>query len=401
MTGTGTIVIGGGIIGCLVAREIAARAPAQVAPASWPASAQAPVTLLEADAVGAGASRRSAGLHLPRGATRRVRRMSAYSHAYYADLASADPSLPVYQVPATLVIAPGHEDLRERYLPEAALTPASAPADLRVTLPDGATAYRVHGAHYSDVGQLTRRLAHELAQDRDPRPRVAVTEGVAVTALHAGDDAVTVECGTGQRLTAAHVVLAPGPWLATPAWRDLIAPLGLRVKRIVALHVAAEQTQPTQPTQPGQPGQAGRADEAVLFDSDDAFLLPLPDRGHWLFSYSCQEWDPDPDAPAAGLTAAHLRAATGCLGRYSPQLAGRCQGGRVFCDAYSPAGEPVVRAVDPAGRIIFAGAAGGSGYRLGPAIAAEAADLLAQSSEGVTGDPQQVWRGHSAPLLRH
>ena len=62
----------------------------------------------------------------------------------------------------------------------------------------------------------------------------------------------------------------------------------------------------------------------------------------------------------------------------------------MFCDAYGPAGEPVVRALDPSGRIVFAGAAGGSGYRLGPAIAAEAVDLLAHRSQGVTGDRQYV-----------
>jgi glycine/D-amino acid oxidase-like deaminating enzyme len=48
----------------------------------------------------------------------------------------------------------------------------------------------------------------------------------------------------------------------------------------------------------------------------------------------------------------------------------------VFCDAYSPSREPLVRTLDHDARIVFAGAANGSGYRLAPAIAAEAADLL-------------------------
>ena len=199
-----------------------------------------------------------------------------------------------------------------------------------------------------------------------------VLEGVTVTGLDSKHDGVTVRCdGTGQDLTVAAVILSPGPWLAAPAWRDLVAPLGLRVKRIVALHIAHRPTP---------------KDEAILLDRDDAFLLPLVHRGHWLFSYSCREWDVDPDAPTQGLTAAHLSAAKDCLRRYSPALADACRGGRLFCDAYSPDGEPVVRALDPAGRIVFAGAAGGSGYRLGPAIAAEAVDLLVHRSGGVTGD---------------
>jgi hypothetical protein len=49
-----------------------------------------------------------------------------------------------------------------------------------------------------------------------------------------------------------------------------------------------------------------------------------------------------------------------------------------------------VRPLDEAGRIVFAGAAGGSGYRLAPAIAAEAVDLLLHQTEGVNGDPEYV-----------
>jgi len=64
------------------------------------------------------------------------------------------------------------------------------------------------------------------------------------------------------------------------------------------------------------------------------------------------------------------------LERYLPELADAASSGRVFCDAYSPTGEPCVRTLDQAGRIVFAGAANGSGYRLAPAIASEAADLL-------------------------
>jgi D-arginine dehydrogenase len=358
MVESSVAVLGAGIIGCLVARELAARAPG------------VPVTVLDRDAVGAGASRRSAGLHLPRGSSDRTRRMSAYSHAYYADLKRGHPGLPIHPVGAVVVTAPGDGgELIGRYLPQAAPVPVSTVPAEAVVLPAGARTWRISGGHYCDVYRFTQALALQL------RPQVTFLEGVAVTGLAPGGDGVTVRCGTGARLTAGRVILAPGPWLAAPAWRDLVAPLGLRVKRVVALHI-------------GQ--QPGPGDDAVLFDSDDAFLLPLAHRGHWLFSYSCREWDVDPDGPAAGLTAAHLGAARDCLRRYSPALADACRGGQVFCDAYSPDGEPVVRPLDPDGRIVFAGAASGSGYRLGPAIAAGAVDLLAHRSEGVTGDPQHV-----------
>jgi glycine/D-amino acid oxidase-like deaminating enzyme len=358
MAESGIAVLGAGIIGCLAARELAAQAPG------------VPVTVLDRDGVGAGASRRSAGLHLPRGSSDRTRRMSAYSHAYYADLKRGQPGLPIHPVGAVVVTSPGDGgELIGRYLPQAAPVAVSTVPAEAVVLPDGARAWRIAGGHYCDVYRLTQALALQL------RPQVNFLEGVAVTGLVPGSGGVAVQCGTGARLAADRVILAPGPWLAAPAWRDLVTPLGLRVKRVVALHI--EQ-------------QPGPGDDAILFDSDDAFLLPLAHRGHWLFSYSCREWDVDPDGPATGVTAAHLGAARECLRRYSPALADACRGGQVFCDAYSADGEPVVRPLDPDGRIVFAGAAGGSGYRLGPAIAADAVDLLTHRSEGVTGDPQHV-----------
>lgn len=348
------VVIGAGIIGCLTASELAARDP----------SAQ--ITVVDQDAAGTGASRRSAGLHLPRGSTARVREMSARSHAYYAGLRRSRPDLPIRQVRATVIssVKPSEHG----YLDLAAPAPA-APAP-GVAMGTGQSAWRLEGCHHADVSDFCQRMAAQL------RPRVRFAEGVQVTGLTATGDGVTVTAGTGEQLTADHVVLAPGPWLAAPAWADLIAVLGLRVKKIVALHVDRP---------------ARQADEVIVFDDEDAFLLPLPGRGHWLFSYTCQEWDVDPDRLSSGLSAANVTAATEILRRYCPAMAGAAGSGRVFCDAYSPAAEPVVHSLDETGRIVFAGAANGSGYRLAPAIAAEAADLIGLvPSEGVTGDHQHV-----------
>jgi glycine/D-amino acid oxidase-like deaminating enzyme len=391
-------VIGAGIAGCLAARELAAREP------------DASITVIERDAVGAGASRRSAGLHLLRGSTPRVRRMAGYSHAYYADLKLAEPDLPIYPLGVTVVTDGGPIDsggpgddgangqgsdghgsdgglavangrgLPDDYLPEARPVPAgpvggrprgSLPGPA-VSLPAGCRGWHISGSHYTDVYRLTQALAAQL------RPRVRFVEGVEVTGvtLAGHGTPVTVHGGTGEQFAADAVVLAPGPWLAAPAWRDLVAPLRLRVKKIVALHIER---------------RPGLAERAVVFDDEDAFLLPVGYRGHWLFSYSCQEWDVEPGrlSSGPGLSAGDISAARDCLRRYSPALAGACRGGRVFCDAYSPDGEPVVRALDEAGRIVFAGAANGSGYRLAPAIAAQAADLVLR---GGTGQPPESAR---------
>jgi len=417
-----TAVIGAGVVGCMVARELAARDP------------EVSITVFDRDAIGAGASRRSAGLHLPRGATPRIRAMSALSHACYADLRLLHPELPIYPVGAT-VITGGADDgrLGGGYLDEAAPAPvastkpdsrenrspenstpdnrlpdnrlpgnrlpgnrlpgnrlpgnrgaanhephsrgtgASSLQNLGISVPDGSRAWQVAGCHYADVYGLTQAMAAGL------RPRVRFLEGVAVTGLVSGAGTVTVHGGTGERFVAHSVILAPGPWLSAPAWHDLVAPLGLRVKKIVALHI--EQ-------------RPAPSDEAVILDDEDAFLLPLAHRGHWLFSYTCKEWDVDPDGLAAGLSAANVGAARECLRRYSPALADACRAGRVFCDAYSPDAEPVVRALDDAGRIIFAGAANGSGYRLAPAIGSEAVDLLLELRGSPPGFSTAERRSH-------
>lgn len=307
-------VIGGGILGCLVAREIRARSP------------QAAVVLLDRDAVGSGASRRSAGLSIPGGATERIRAMAAFSGAAYDRLARSRPGLPIYPV---------------------AMTVAADESD--------AGAHDVPGCHYADVEALVQALVREV------RPEVRVREGVQVTGVEADSGGVDVDLGTGETLRADYAVLAPGPWVNDPAWRRHVEPLGLRVKKVAALH--AEQS-------------PDDGDRVRYFTDADAFLLPLAHRGHWLFSYTCQEWDVDPDTLHEGLSEAVLGQARTLLSRFAPALAEHAASGRVFCDAYSPDREPRVQALDGAGRIVFAGAACGSGYRLAPAIASEAADLL-------------------------
>lgn len=346
-------IVGAGIIGCTLAREIATRDP------------DAEVVLLDQDLAGSGASRRSAGVSLLAGGTPRVRRMAAHGHEYYQRLSRRDPALPIHPVAMTLVAsADAGARLAETYLDEAALTRTDqAPAVADVRVPSGAGVWTVQGAHHTDVYALTQ------AYIRDLRSQVRVREGVQVTGLDSDDGGVRLRLATGETVTAGRVVLTPGPWINHPAWQAMLGHLRLRVKKIVALHVERA---------------PDPHDPIVAFPVEDAFLLPVAHRGHWLFSYTSTEWDVDPATPEdrlTGLSSADLAEAHECLGRYAPGMVAHAASGRVFCDAYSPDREPQVRAVDDTGRIVFAGAANGSGYRLAPAIASEAADLLHLSSK--------------------
>ncbi|MFE7130842.1 NAD(P)/FAD-dependent oxidoreductase [Streptomyces sp. NPDC057638] len=352
----GTVaVIGGGIIGALVARRLLDRHP------------DAGVLLLDQDVVGGGASRRSAGLHFPRGASPRVRRMSAYSQDFYERLRTERPATPIYPVAMSVLSRAAPTELATVYARP--VRRESTPAVLtacgaEVRVGRDISVWDVAGAQYADVHRLVQTLVTEV------RPRGTVREGVRVTALDPGGRGaygVGLSLSTGERLTVDRVVLAPGPWLSAPAWAALVAPLGVRVKKVVALHVDHRAT---------------GTDRALVFHDEDAFLLPLAYRGHWLFSYTSPDWDVDPDRVAAGLGAEDVERARACLGRYAPALAERCTSGRVFCDAYSPTGQPLVCPLDPERRVVFAGAANGSGYRLAPAIAAEAVQSFDPSGNG-------------------
>ncbi|MFD6161624.1 NAD(P)/FAD-dependent oxidoreductase [Nocardia sp. NPDC060256] len=356
MTSRTVAVIGGGIIGCLIAREVISRFP------------DTPVEVFDRDGIGTGASRRSAGLHFPRGASDRVRQMTAYSQDYYEDLAAKHPALPIHSLGMTVVATHTAAGLGEVYLDRAALTPTDAVPGGLVQVPREAGVWRGQGCHYADVPALAQAIAHEL------RRHVTIREGLRVNAIEDAGSEVLLRLSTGETCTAGRVVLAPGPWLTDRAWRDLVAPLNSRVKKVVALHIEQEP----------------RPDDGVVvFHDEDAFLLPLRHRGHWLFSYTHDEWDVDPDTVSGGIEDNVLEAAMPLLQRYSPVLAEHAVGGRVFCDAYSVDRQPQVRALDPAGRVIFAGAANGSGYRLAPAIAAEAVGLL-RLDEQTSQSPKEM-----------
>ncbi|KJY42747.1 hypothetical protein VR41_06370 [Streptomyces sp. NRRL B-1568] len=339
-------IVGAGIIGCLTAYEVLQRFPG------------ASVAVIDRDAIASGASRRSAGLHFPRGSSAPVRRMAEFSERYYRTLKENDPSLPVFELATTVVADTAHAGrLAEHYLPgrlrRTDLVPGG-PADA-VRLPAGSGAWQAEGGHYADVEGVTRHLAARL------RPSVRFLEGTRVLAVDSRPGRVRLALSSGSTLTAAKALIAPGPWLDDPAWQPWTAGLGLRVKKVVALHVE----------QPPRPD-----DGVIVFEDADAFLLPVHHRGHWLFSYTCPQWDAGPDTSAHYLTPVELAEARAVLDGFAPELAPHCTTGRVFCDAYSPDRVPVVRPVDDAMNVIFAGAANGSGYRLAPAIAADAAHLL-------------------------
>jgi glycine/D-amino acid oxidase-like deaminating enzyme len=338
-------VIGAGIIGCLIAKELLSAYP------------DADIVVLDRDLAGSGASRRSAGVHFPTGRTASVRSMASFSQSYYEDLRRVQPDLPIFPIDLYAISsAQAAQSVRANFIAPGELCGPDAAGPIAADVAAESVSWNVPGCQVADVAGLVAALAREL------RERVQLLEGAAVTAVTERNGHVEVSLANGQTLAFAKLVLAPGPWVGDEAWRHLTGSLGIRIKKVVAFHLdlAVENT-----------------DCALLFPEEDAFLVPLAYRGHWLFSYTCTEWDVVPEQLHWGVSATDLRDAREVLMRYARELEPALRFGRVFCDAYSTDRQPVVTSVGASGNVVFAGAANGSGYRLAPAIARAAAHLLA------------------------
>jgi len=143
-----------------------------------------------------------------------------------------------------------------------------------------------------------------------------------------------------------------------PEFRPFTDGLGIRIKRVVAFHVDG-------------PATAELQNDAVvdLFVAEDAFLMPRGRGSGRLFSFTRQHWDVSPEDASGDIAAEDRAEAAEVLTNVAPRFSGSMGGGQAFCDAYSPTRAPIVASVGKSGRVIFAGAANGSGYRLAPAIA--------------------------------
>jgi glycine/D-amino acid oxidase-like deaminating enzyme len=211
--------------------------------------------------------------------------------------------------------------------------------------------WRADGAQRADARRLTEIINRRL------HGRLTSYTGIKVDGIVEKQAAVHVYTLDGLVFAADQVILAPGPWALAAEFRPFTQDLGIRIKRVVAFHLDAS-------------AEDERTEPAVdLFVAEDAFLMPRAGGGGRLFSFTRQRWDVSPEESGAGIGAEDRDEAVRILRDVAPRLVDAIIGGQAFCDAYSPTRVPIVAEVGRTGRIVFAGAANGSGYRLAPAIA--------------------------------
>lgn len=348
------VIVGGGIVGAWTLWLAQRRFP------HWR------IVLVERFRNGDGATAHSAGVLLATGRTPREKRLAAFSAEHYremrgplalrtseADVFWISDAARVETLRQVAVDFSIEDDpvSRER-LSDRLMSPLDLGAN-EVLLKGGvATSY--------DPASIARGLIEASLRST----HVCCVEGAAVRGIQASPTSVDLLLDDGVRILASRAVIAVGPWLASEPFAQSFGALpcvrDLRVKKVVALHV----------------DQAPPPDAVALFLPEaDAYLMPLPLRRQWLFSFRADQWDVEPKKHALEISTQDRALALGIVDRYQLGSPDDYLGGRVFCDAYTPTGEPLAERV-PDTPVVIAGAGSGAGFRLSPGLADEALQLL-------------------------
>lgn len=344
-------VVGAGIIGAMTAHR------AREAHPDWR------VLLADRSLVGSGATYFSPGHNHPHGLTPEQRTLAGESTAYYLDLRSVLPELPLHDCSMFAIVSEGQVgEVLEGYVrPGMHVASEAERSELRSSFPDltlGAGQVLLTGVTggYGHPAAIAARLARRL----EASERGRLWEGTEIESYRPSGEGVLLSASDGRAALAHRVVVATGPWMKerTPA---------LRVKKVVALHIDAKPT--------------ARDPILYLFD-DDSYLLPSVTRGQWILSFPSEHWDCPIEPSRLRIDRDDRALALLIVGRYSASLAARASGGRVSCDGYTADRLPLIARSDQLPNLVHACGGSGYGFRLAPAIASRALALLESGSGG-------------------
>jgi len=342
------VVVGGGIVGLCVAAEARRRVP------------EATVAVLDRGRVGGGASAYSPGIQIALGRTEAERRLAARGLRSWRRMLSEGSrafgrTCDLYWItadPASLRRMHVGRGLRDS-TPEAlasrlrSLDQPAVPKDHAVLVDE---------CSYSPVSRVVDTLRRQLVE-----AGCDLREGVEAAELQPNGAEVAVRRRDGSVVAGETAVVALGPWApASPLMVGAVV-TGLRVKKVVSLHLDREPS----------------ADcPAIAFHEDYAFLVPMPEEAYWLFSFTSEHWDVDPEPATLRVDAADLEKARRILDRWFPGRAPAVASARVFCDCYSRDSLPVVGRHRHTPSVAFVAAGSGNGFRFAPPCAEEALDLV-------------------------
>lgn len=343
------IVIGGGVIGALVAAELVC------------ARADLKVELLDMAHAPTGASGYAGAIDGPYSWSSRHADLQAASWSWHEENRWQLPR-ERYRKPLTLYWlgrARDKEQLAD--VVRADSSPAPLPRGYEATTCLSTRAYVV------DPLALV-----ELALDHARRQGLSLNRGVRMISVRREPDHAHLTCSDRVERRCRHVVLAMGPWVARLGTREFRPAgwRGLRVKRVHGLRVLAPRF----------------ADRTIGWADPDRglFLFPRHAGSEWTMSIKHAVWDVDPDVPQPPDTALLDRARPLLDAAFGPAgwLVTRWP---TFADTYTPNRMPVVATVAGGLGTVVSGTHG-SGVRLAPALAGQAA-TLAQRALDHRADP--------------
>ena len=347
------VVIGAGIVGATAAYL------ARQQRAEWR------ILLVDRSLAGAGATLYSVGLDIPYSRNDPQKHYSRLSTAFYRELKTSIPELPLYELPLFAVVERERvnatcagftqEGIRQASEAERAQLHESYP-DL--TIQENQVLLTGCTASYAFPQLIVRDLLTRLTAG----PLAECWEGVEIHSVQAEGEGFLLATNDGRSISARRVLVATGPWLLDGPGASVARDTGVRIKKVAAMHIKR---------------RPSAGDPVVLFFTEDAFLLPVIQRQEWIFSFTSQEWDCAPEISRLRISKEDRDLALAILNRYCRSFVADCHGGRVFCDAYTRDFIPLVTRVCERPDFVIAGACSGSGYRLAPGIALEA---LAQLS---------------------
>ncbi len=344
-------IVGGGITGAWCLYFAAQKFPA------WR------IILLERSRIAGGATAHSAGVFFAVGRSDRERHLAGRSAVHYAAvrnrLTLESSEAPAYWI-ADSTALPALRKMSVGFTVECCqgdLEGATDSLGLRVVSDAAETLF--YGG--TSISMEPTAVATALIRHSALSSSASACEGVGVQQIDATAGAIDLVLSDGSVLTAGRIIVAVGPWIvngpiANGPIESVASERDIRIKKVVALHI--------------DQAPVSRS-PAIFLYAHDAYLMPIPRRKQWLFSFRSEEWDVKVEGQGLTISQLDRNLARSILGQYFPDLVDHCFGGRVFCDAYTADLEPVVCSRDN-DRLIVVGAGGGAGFRLAPGLAEEA-----------------------------
>ena len=335
-------IIGGGIVGAMVAWRTLRRQP------EWR------VLWMDQSLFGLGASAYAGALLTPFGQTPDHRALLSTGFKLLDDLEKDIGALPVRKLAGWYIVSPASADERRAWfldrLPDASIADNERLCRL---MPNIELRGRVAlGPFNVRQGRPVDFIARITALCRE-NANFSLWEGITMNSWVSDQTAIRLSLSGEREITVSRLALATGPW-ATQQIASDVALLRIRVKRVTACHVEI-------------PPQT---DTPVLYLGDhEAFLLPLPTEKRSLLGFPSDAWDISPAEFKPELDDNDRASADSILQEYSSVLHKHRHGGRAFYDCYGTDRVPIASIVGNDPRVAFAGACAGSGFRYSPGLA--------------------------------